>query len=114
MYPCLIVAGGFVTLAWDNRYFALTTRFHSRRSPSTRGRTAQAQPDVQLQEDLEAIELSNLPITQPTSVSNDDKGNNEVPTNISTTITMPEIAHSVSNGPSLRASRACPSHSSLS
>jgi hypothetical protein len=98
MYPTLMAVGGITTLAWDNghRLIAPVISFlPSKRSSSARGDNAQAHPDLPLQEDLEAIELSDRPARSPSI----EKSIDEVHVSVSTGV-MPEAARKVAEGPS--------------
>jgi hypothetical protein len=100
MYPTLMVAGGIITLAWDNRHrliAPLTSRLPSKRSPSAHDNVAHAHREVQIQEDPEAIELNDRPPGSPSQSS--DKSADGAHVSVSTGI-MPEVARNAANSPS--------------
>ena len=111
MYPTLMAVGGLTTLAWDNRHRLVapfTSLFPSKVSAPAHG-DAQTRPDLQVQEDPEAIELSDRPVRSPSI----DKSVDEVPISVSTSV-MPEVAHKTTDDPSRVSGVAPNSHTSSS
>ena len=110
MYPCLMVVGGIVTLASDNRHrliAPITSRFPFKRSPP-----ATAQTDLQAQEDPEEIELSGRsPLSRSRST---DKRSDDTPISPSANNVKPEVTDSVVHDPISYSSGALHPHSSTS
>src|ERR1700691_1407234 len=106
MYPSLMVAGGIVTLTWDNRQrliIPLTSLFPSKRSASTQTHVALARPDLQAQEDPEAVEQSDRAAKSTSRLI--DESVNDVPVSVGTS-TLPEVADNISTSPPLCSSAA--------
>ena len=98
MYPTLMAVGGITTLVWDNRHRLIApviSLLPSKRLLLVRDDDAQAHPDPPVQEDPEAIELSDRPARSPSI----EKSVNEVHVSVSTGV-MPEAAHKAAEGPS--------------
>jgi hypothetical protein len=93
-----MAVGGITTLAWDNRRRLIApviSLFTSKRSPSARGDNTQAHPDLPVQEDPEAIELSDRPARSPSI----EKSVDEVHISVRTGV-MPEATHKAAESPS--------------
>ncbi|KIM77834.1 hypothetical protein PILCRDRAFT_98523 [Piloderma croceum F 1598] len=107
MYPTLMAVGGITTLAWDNRHRLIApviSLLPSKRSPSARGDNVQAHPDLPVQEDPEAIELSDRPARSPSI----EKSVDEVHVSVSTGV-MSEAPRNTAEGPSSHLSRVASS-----